>query len=213
MVDFLVKIFDYIESGLLTNLYNSRHLFCLFIEIIKRDDSILSKIDNKYFNDINLEYYLRYKGIVHFLNSLIKFEKINLDKLREKLINYMYNNRNIVFNSMKELEKYSYIYGIISEGISNIIKNKIYDYINYNGLGDLLSWIDFSNLSKEDLKFFINAYKNKSSLYKYNSIFFSFRIEYLEKYKSEYPDLEYDINYMIEKYNEFAKINSKYLSE
>ena len=43
--------------------------------------------------------------------------------------------------------------------------------------------------------------------------FFSFRIEYLEKYKSEYPDLEYDINYMIEKYNEFAKINSKYLSE
>lgn len=114
---------------------------------------------------------------------------------------------------MKELKKYSYIYGIISEGISNIIKNKIYDYINYNGLGDLLSWIDFSNLSKEDLKFFISAYKNKSSLYKYNSIFFSFRIEYLEKYKSEYPDLEYDINYMIEKYNEFAKINSKYLSE
>lgn len=213
LVDFLVKIFDYIESGLLTNLYNSRHLFCLFIEIIKRDDSILSKIDNKYFNDINLEYYLRYKGIVHFLNSLIKFEKINLDKLREKLINYMYNNRNIVFNSMKELEKYRYIYGIISEGISNIIKNKIYGYIDYNELGDLLSWIDFSNLSKEDLKFFINAYKNKSSLYKYNSIFFSFKIEYLEKYKSKYPDLEYDINYMIEKYNEFAKINSKYLSE
>uniref|UniRef100_UPI003D7D6058 hypothetical protein n=1 Tax=Brachyspira sp. TaxID=1977261 RepID=UPI003D7D6058 len=61
------------------------------------------------------------------------------------------------------------------------------------------------------LEIFINAYKNKDSLYTYNSIFFSFKIEYLEKYKNEYQDLESDINYMIEKYNEFEKINYKYL--
>lgn len=203
LVDFLVKIFDNIESGLLTNLDNSRHLFSLFIEIIKKDDSILSKIDNKYFNDINFEYYLRYKGIDHFLNSLVKLKKINLDDLKEKLTNYMYNNRNIIFNSMKELEKYSYIYGIVSEGISNIIKNKIKGYIDYNELGDLLSWIDFSNLSKDNLISFISIYKNKSSLYKYNSIFNFFKIEYLEKYKSEYIDLELDINYMIEEFYKF----------
>lgn len=209
-IDFFIKIFDDIESGILTNLGN-KYLFCLFIEIIKRDDSILNKIDNKYFDNIHLEYYLRYKGMVTFLDSLVKFKKIDLDKLKEKFIKYMHNNYNRIFDSVKELEKYNYIYGIISEGINNIIKNKIYGYIDYNELVDLLSWIDFSNLSRDNLKLFINAYKNKNTLYKYNSIFFSFKIEYLEKYKNEYRDLESDINYMIEKYNEFEKINYKYL--
>ena len=209
LTNYIINILEYkeyqniIENIIRTNQYD-KNLYFIIINIIKIKDSTINYLPDIYFeNDIDIlldGYFVNEK--MYLLNTILKYKKINENVVHEKIKKRMYCKYNFMYEDISAIKQYEYIYKIIYSEMDNIIFKHLDGYKDYNIIGNLLSWVDFSNLNQHQLSNIINIYKiHTNSLYKYNSIFHFFKLEYLEKYKNEYKELEKEIDYMIDEYN------------